>query len=543
MPTQLTIQDWLQPRHGGVTRETWAQMAQISEITVLHAAMECARRGDAPSLTALFQYFESAGASVLLAENRRMDLDLVAPDYGKWKSMGEDAAPQTKLPTQALSWEAVSFEEAVAVCLARRTGDGSVVMPRSEAQDRREDYVRPRGPLDEVERELLATVIKVYQKEDVTGLAAADGQLRLLFALAARVSAPDLVDFLVDQGFDPQHLCELRTIPRLQQQAITAAREALQHGNVAFAHAWRIASDKGAHVFTPQRADDQDLRSALRKPSDPKANSATGRLIEVMRGFRPEQEPGLDPRYGQLLEIIRLSHERQPPHVTLQASLRLAVQHIQASVLSRRSWREPILGDMNAALGADQLSRDELVEAARWHLKLDNGDLQQDFTELLRHQCAPMLRLLQPALPELLKAGALYSEPAQAFNRLREDTSWSAADGPRRFLECVDLLRDACEADPLGTFNHYSFSTSGKSRAEGATTLLHALARRPREGVLMAMVGLVERGADPQALDATQRTPAQCLENFAPHLLDAWRAVVARRAAHDVLQDVPRPTV
>lgn len=59
-----TLQDWLSPASGRLSGEAWQSLLDLGDTAALPVAMECARRGDAVNLAALFEQIVRRGAGI-----------------------------------------------------------------------------------------------------------------------------------------------------------------------------------------------------------------------------------------------------------------------------------------------------------------------------------------------------------------------------------------------------------------------------------------------------------------------------------------------
>lgn len=540
MPSKITIAQWLNPPQGTVSAQAWSELAGLDEITLLHAAMNCARRGDAKSLTALFEHFEAAGVGMLMHNAQRCTLRVLYPDYGQVQPGAWDRIPELSLDLQSGDWPAASFERAVAVCLARRLGDGQVAMPRSLVQDRLELVARPRGSLDKEERQLLQAAIAVAQSIRYANPLAPGGVARLFFEVAAVVGTPDVARFFRNLGCSEDELATVPVpLPGTARRCVTPAAHAMLHGNVSVAHALRgiCTHELVEHVF------DSAVRDTLKAAQTLAHLQDFGRTIEAMRGASDLEDPRQDLRYAQLMELVARSHDGQPDASRLETACRLAASHIRGSMGNSRPWCDPVVDDVLTALRLNDLSPQAEVQAAE-RFAINSETAASDFTTLLHKHCVPMLRLLQPVLPLFLTPGLVFQAPEEAFQQLVAGFPSSAQAGASRLAGCVEILRDAGYA-PLGMFRSYVTGVDGNQREEGSTSLLHLLARHARPGAVPAMLALVELGADPQAVDSVDRTPAQWLEMQDAAACESWergwRSVVARRTALQALEQLQTP--
>lgn len=534
MSTSLTIQDWLEPVQGQMSQRAWHQLAYLGESVLLTAAMQCARRGDAESLAALFEHFNDEDADPgtvpgpWMTQDVRVDVTLEIPQYERVSVTEWEDHADMRLPMTTHCWQRSSFEGAVALCLSRsRREDGSVVMPRSLDEDLGKAIPFTKPALLPAERRLLAAAIDVYQ--GIPANSSATGIQRLFFEVAARVPCAEVVRAFEERGFKADELTsvQLYASRNLDNMRVAVYRHAVMYGNVIGAGAISDWCERSGAGIEPQER-------ALALQGSHGSHDA-GTIIEAVRDdVGPDGRIGHDPRFVLLMREVASLMQEVCVRERVLNTLFLVARHLETANRFNRAWSEEVVQGFVQAAELQALPAADVAPGIQAAASNNSTQVFNWMRQLLAAQCAPMLQALQPWLRELMDQAKTYGGGNLIAGALSKTLAWSGVDGPQRLGQTAELLQ-AQGFDVLGVMNTSAFDDEKRF-----TTLLHEVAAVPRSGHVQAMVALLELGADPQALDDQGRVPGQRLDD--PALREAWerawRSHQARECARGALDDV-----
>lgn len=527
MLRQPTIQDWLEPQSGRVSVDAWRAIGALGEAPMLTVAMECARRADAKSLTALFEHLAQAGHGPELNVGARFTLPTTVPDY---RDIGEEgwADPKAPLPTSVVDWKGASFEVAVAVCLARHWFDGKPQLPRTRDEDFLFVQPQPKAPFNDEEKRLLVAAIDVFRQVPAHGIAMASGVARLFFEISGRVDSAETAGVFLSQGLSADDIASAKRQDS-RNHIYTAHRHALSRGCIHAAHAISELSVEGAAL--------QNYRSdQLYAFISPDANEdlTLAKLIESLREEEGEDQLEASDRFAKLIQMVDrlMSDQAYGFPDRLSFAMKLVDMHVHEADKLQRSWCDVVVDPMVEALARDKRKPEDIERFVGRLIDVDRHQVHDWFGMLMKSQCAPMVEFLQPALPKLLEDGAANEDMTECFQDLGEVKGWSILRGPDRLRRCVEAL-DSVGAAPLQPFERAKRAPE-PNPVMGQTTLLHSLARNPRPNQIEAMLVLVELGADPLVKNSAGHVAAQGDENWEA----AWRSHRAREAAALALDEL-----
>lgn len=496
---------------GVVSTDGWRMLQQLGEVAWLQAALGCARRGDARSLTALCQVLADTGPADLLWSGKPVDLVEMESDYHEIEHLLErddDASRRAAVPMMLGSWKDVTLERCIAMCLARPIEDARVVMPHNQYQDHMDFFAGAtpafHASIEEDRQALLQAAIGLFSGIPATPLKE-DGPRRLFGAVTSVVAYPGIVELFANAGQDVHELLDekVRATKLLGNQSMSASVQALLMANpVAALALYR------AEPLVQERQD--ELWQAF-------ISEGKGQGVNMVDFVRTVAQPD-DPRLLAAMELCQRVCTATDPGTTMERCLTLVERHIGSFNTDRSTaWSqafveavlEPVRG-----LCAQQMAQG----LAHWQAVRPTscGDT---LNVVLRSHCAPVFEALKPVLPVVMSQQTWPDCPCGGWDILAGSTKWLVNQHPAHWRRVLQVLEES-GLDVTGRL-------PVQGQDGGTTTLMHLVARVVANGVMDRLMSLLERGADPMALDHEGLTTVQRTQQgpMWPEVLDQWEDI------------------
>lgn len=566
----------MNPPPGRFDGSTWAAITSAGEISALSIALNCSRRGDAKSLSALCKHLEEVGPGYLLASGQSMPLQDMMPQYadvapGDWS---DPAKARTPIAANNRTWEDCSLENIIAWCLARpTTADGRHVAPRNEAEDRgdiNQGYVPPyKADLSADQHELLLAAMSCFSRIPKTDQRSS-GIARLFSAVVGHVAWPGACQAFLDAGHAPAELLNAAADggTRMDRTSHPPAIYAMFLGNPIGA----LAIEQAAGHTSSSEDRSASLYHKVIQGNPPKDGLTLDKTIHLLRKSVGDEALDHDPRFQALIALVNRTCESDAPVVTVQRSLISVAKHFDH--LANLKWNEknfaccdPFVRGVVQPLR--ELLPDDLVEglsdlqAVRSLANTSSGNMARDCVRMiLQTACAPALDALKPALPLIMSEDFWGDDHTYGgWNELtssKDSVFWDPVQGMAHWNATMSIFKDV-GLDPTQHFyegGHTPESQeerrkhilNGNVEAANAisekslhkhTSLLHLVAEGSKDPI-PKMLALLEMGADPSAVDQVFKTPAKRLKDG--ELRERWESIVrsskARASAQDVLAEI-----
>lgn len=536
MPFESTYADWLDPSHGLLQQDAWRALLLTSESAALHAAMDCARRADARSLTALMSALHELGGSPLLASGQPQAMMLKTPDYDNLDPdvINDRSRWRERMPETSVTIDNASYEFAVALCLSRNRNGSRLTMPVKAFQDTLDRGAPPhKEGLTSDEVELLDAAIQTFAKVDTyVGITPERGGRdvtvlrRLFYEVAGCVPTGEAADRFVASGHDIADLsrCKIEDHSKYAKTNRSPLEHAIAWGNpeMAVRIAEALVDDKTYGA--------DHLHKALNTARNDQVHNFGLMVIDEEQRFRTRGAPGdvsEGPRMKDIVRLAELSIQGKAPRV------RLALTHQTLEFyLDHCPSRKAVFNQQVAERLVSSIFEDHITDAQRLQVLRDWAQDRNGVTAVrsyLNHSCTPMLELLRPTLP-ILMAQERIGAP-ESIIRMASDLSDERVLHPQQFKATLSLVQD------LGIdLNTLVANTSSAS----SNTILHRIASSKSPQTVELMLAAVEAGCDAGTLDSAGRSAAKLIKDKA--VRESWdvaiRSINAKSAALSALQEL-----
>lgn len=521
---------------GQIGLSTWQTLLEQGECVALTVALSCARRGDSQSLSVLCREMARQGPGPAVMASHELDATIETPVYECLRAQDWDDASKAARPliTEALVWKGVRFEQMVALCLSRNVEGGQVVQPRSLREDRGvmgEGFL-PMGVEAPTawQRELLNAAAELYARvpgdEDMP-----KGLLRLAEAVVPKMAWPGLVPALVEGGLQ---------LPGVDQNLLSV--HALRGNNPLGALAIAKVEQQAWPDQTAQH------QQALFDGVNIGRSVGVGSAVTIIHGLRNrfgDDHLAEQPAFAAVIELCDMACGVDAH--SLWRRLHLVGRHVDVELRhdeEQGTWSEPFVRALMKPL--ESVKPQALLDAVEaLSAPIERDILCTSLSRVLKAHCLPVVEVLQPLLPQVMDSRIWHQEGYGGWDVVTFPSMWHAHGSLERWRSMLDVIVEAgidLNAPIADGCLDHTGSPAYETTPEAAklSTPLHRLAMNQGKGRLERMIVMLERGADPHALDHAGRTPGQCLGNEA--LEQQWdeicRSHLARRAAYAAQQDV-----
>lgn len=540
--------DWTDPRPGRIDATAWSALAMLSESATLTCALECARRGDAQSLTELVQVLREVGSGPATARGEPMTLMQCTPDYEAIDAESWEHDSCT-LPTRQVAWEQTTLEGIIVVCLSRVRDPASptrAVLPRTQAHDQCQVLPDLKAQLQPDERALLEQAVLLYDAMPPGN--GAPAMSRLLGQVCRRLACPQALEVFTEAGVDLSKLADAPVDLKIKSgQAIDPVSHAIEAGNPTMARALIQAAQPGCGLsdlsapLAESLARQLCLAHLVRHPS---SHGASSIVFELLSTAGDDRQVAVDPRFEDLSWLCRAAIESGGNNSRMFAFVNMVGAHLSYCSLSKSPWCRPFIEAL--------CDSGKTIPAQLWKATDQNlvGIAGQWLDGAWILHCAPVLEVMEPLMagllerPGYLPAGKLLHRPRTALHMVAAPVTYVVEDGQEHWARLVQLL-DRAGYEPLAPVSRHRTRPITASTESESTTLLHMLAdckdlwRDGQRHALGLMLDLVDRGMDPQSRDWVGKTPCDRLpESVRGHWEAAWRSLLARKQAQAALADL-----